>query len=144
MCNKTWVREFGYTYTGVKKEDIWKIWSDIDNWHEWNPGVEYCRLKGAFAIGNSFVLKPKAGPEAEIELVEVEENKKFTDCSKFPGARMYGMHEIEDTEDGVRLTTTLRLEGFLKYLWILLVARKIVAKIPEQTDNLIALAKKRS
>ena len=143
MYNKAWVREFSKTYKGVSKEAIWKIWSDIDNWHEWNPGVEYCRLKGEFAVGSSFTLKSTGGPEVEIALVEIEKNKKFTDCSTFPGAKMYGMHEIIETKDGLKLVTTLKVEGWLKYLWIFLVGRKILAKIPEQTDNLVRIAKER-
>ena len=40
------------------------------------------------------------------------------------------------------LTTSMKVEGWISFLWIFLVARGIVAKIREQTDRLIEFAKK--
>ena len=99
-------------------------------------------MNGAFAKGSNFTLKSKGGPEVTIDLIEVDRPKKFTDCTRFPGAKMYGMHEIEFVDEGIKLITTMKVEGWLSYLWIFLVVKKIVAKIPEQTDNLVALARK--
>ena len=137
-----WIRQFSKIYQNVSADDIWSLWSDIDNWHEWNPGIEYCKLNGAFAKGSNFTLKSKGGPEVTIDLIEVDRPKKFTDCTRFPGAKMYGMHEIEFVDEGIKLITTMKVEWWLSYLWIFLVVKKIVAKIPEQTDNLVALVRK--
>jgi hypothetical protein len=141
-----WTRTFSKTYQNVSSDAIWNIWSDINNWHQWNPGVEYCKwddslVESVFVKGSAFILKPKCAPKTKIELIEVEKGKNFTDCTKFPGARMYGIHEIEDSPAGLKLTMTMRVEGWLSCLWIFLVAKKIVAKIPEQTDNLVELSK---
>ena len=138
-----WIRTYSKTYSNITADAIWNRWSDINNWHEWNPGVEYCKLHGPFAVGSHFMLKSKGGPEVKIELFEIEKGKKFTDCSTFPGAKMYGIHEIEETPDGLKLITTLKVTGWLTYLWVFILAKKIVAKVPEQTDNLVELARQK-
>ncbi len=43
-------------------------------------------------------------------------------------------------ENGLRLTTTVTVTGFLKHLWIKLVAQKIVVKSVLQMDTLVQLA----
>lgn len=83
-----WVRTYTKIYQNVSVKDIWNRWADIDNWHEWNPGVEYCKLQGSFAKGSFFVLKPKGAPLAQIELIEVEKGKRFIDCTTFPGSKI--------------------------------------------------------
>ncbi len=138
-----WIRSYSKVANGISKEEIWKVWSDMNNCHKWNPGVEYCRMEGKFETGGHYILKPmNMSKEVRTEFAEVEEGKKFTDLTRFPGAKMYGIHEIEETIDGVKLITTMKVEGWLKYLWIFLVAKAIVAKIPQQTDMIIECARK--
>lgn len=137
-----WQRSYSKVFPDIKPEDIWHIWTDINNWHTWNPGIEYCKLEQPFAVGNFFTLKPVGAPAVQIQLVAVEKNHLFTDCTRFPGANMYGMHEMQETPEGLRLTTTMTVTGPLGFLWRKLFAEKIVAKTPEQADALVARARK--
>ena len=54
-----------------------------------------------FIVGNHFTLKPKGVPAVKITLVEIDEGKKFTDCTRFFGAKMYDTHAMEETADGL-------------------------------------------
>ena len=78
----------------ISKEDIYNKWSDINNWHTFNDDIEYAKLDGEFKEGNFFILGLKGGQKVEIELLKIEKNKSFTDLTKFPLAKMYGIHEI--------------------------------------------------
>jgi len=75
-------------------------------------------------------------------ITECKINEVFTDTYYFPLARMDGIHRMEKITDGLHLTTTIRLTGPLQWLWRKLVAEKIVATLPHQTNLLIELAKK--
>jgi len=97
-------------------------------------------MSDSFAVGSHFVFKPKGAPEVSLKLVEVVEMKRYTDSCKFFGARLFGMHEMERTPNGLKLTTSIKVTGPLKYLWIFLVARNIVKELPQQTENLANLA----
>lgn len=136
-----WVRSYSKVYPGLKKEDIWRLWVDIDNWHKWHGDLDYCKLHGEFKVGNYFMLKPKKMREVKIELVEIIPGKKFTDCTKFPGAKMYDTHELEETKDGLLLSNKLVVTGPLRFLWIKLVAQNVANTVPDEMEALVKLAK---
>jgi hypothetical protein len=98
-------------------------------------------MEGEFVKGNSFILKPKGGPKVKIRLVETIENKLFIDLTNFPLAKMYGEHSLEETKEGLKITTTMTVSGLLKGLWIKLVAQNIVDGLPEETQHQINIAK---
>jgi hypothetical protein len=139
-----WVKSYSKIYKGVKKEDIWRLWADVNNWPKWDKELEYCKMEGSFSEGNHFILKPIDGPKVRIILSEVINNKKFTDYAKFPGAIMYDSHELEETPNGLLITSTITVKGFLSFIWGRLVAKGVAASVPKQLDALVELASARS
>lgn len=137
-----WSKTYSKKVMGVSAQDVWKVWTDVNQWHTWKPGCEYAKLEGDFNVGNTFRLKPKNGPEVSIELVEVEPGRQFTDLTRFPGARMYGSHEFLVSGDALEIRTTMRVEGFLSFLWIKMVAQNIANGMAEQTEALIEKVRK--
>lgn len=135
-----WVKSYSKTYQGVKKEDVWRLWSDVNNWPTWDTELEYCKLDAPFTKGSHFILKPNKGPKVKITLSEVISNKKFTDYTKFPGAIMYDAHELEETPNGLRITSTITVKGVLSFIWANLVAKNVAAGVPKQMDALVELA----
>jgi hypothetical protein len=97
-------------------------------------------MDGAFEQGNHFILKPKNGPKVKINLVETVENKKFTDLTKFPLAKMYGEHTFEETPKGLKITTTMKVEGILSFLWVKLVAQNIANALPVEMQHQVKFA----
>lgn len=126
----------------VNKEKIFALWADVNNWHQFNHGIEYAKLEGEFKVGNYFILGLKGGQKVKIELFEVTTNQSFTDVTKFPLAKMYGIHEIIEHNGYLELKATITIEGILSFLWKKLVAQSVADKLGEDMDSLIALAKK--
>lgn len=137
-----WIRKYQKTFKGIKRKSIWRIWTDVNNWPTWHGDLDYCKLEGRFEIGNHFFLKPKGVSPVKIMLTEINEGYSFTDCTSFFGAKMYDTHALEETADGLKLTNTLVVTGTLKWLWIKLVAQNVAETIPEETEALVALARK--
>jgi hypothetical protein len=136
-----WTRTYSKTFQGLKREDIWRIWTDINNWPTWHGDLDYCKLEGDFVVGNHFMLKPKGVRPVKIVLTEIVDGRCFTDCTSFFGAKMYDTHAMEETEEGLKLTNTLVVTGPLKWLWIKLVAQNVADTVPEEMENLIKLAR---
>jgi hypothetical protein len=136
-----WTRTYSKTYIGVKKEDIWRLWTDVNNWPAWDNELEYCKMDGDFVEGTHFILKPKSGPKIKIILSKVIPHNRFEDYCNFIGARMYDDHELEETHDGLRITNTITVTGFLSFLWVRLVAKNVAEAVPHQLDRLVNLAK---
>lgn len=136
-----WIRTYSKIIKGVKQEDIWRIWTDINNWPTWHDDLDYCKLEGAFVVGQHFFLKPKGVRPVKILITEINEGHSFTDCTSFLGAKMYDTHAIVNTPKGLELTNTLVVTGPLKWLWIKLVAQNVADSIPRETEALIKRAK---
>ena len=135
-----WIKSYSKIYQGVKKEDIWRIWSDVNSWPKWDKELEYCKMENMFTEGNQFILKPKGGPKVKITLCEVKPNEKFTDYCKFFGAIMYDAHELEEMQEGLRITNTITVTGPFSFIWVNLVAKKVANSIPTHMDALVDLA----
>lgn len=136
-----WTRTYNKVFKGIKKEDIWHIWTDVNNWPKWHGDLEYCKMEGDFVVGNHFMLKPKGISAVKIILTEVYEGRKFTDCTTFFGAKMYDTHTLEETPEGLNLTNTLTVIGPLKWLWIKLVAENVANTVPDEMEALVKLAR---
>ena len=136
-----WTRTYNKTFQGLKRQDIWRIWTDINNWPTWHRDLDYCKLEGKFEVGNHFFLKPKGVKPVKILLTEINEGYSFTDCTSFFGAKMYDTHSMEDTVEGLKLTNKLVVTGPLKWLWIKLVAQNVADTISEETEKLVKLAR---
>ena len=106
--------------------------------------LDYCKMNGEFKEGNFFLLKPKGAPRVKIDLIEIVNEHKFTDCTNFFGAKMYDTHMMEETENGIRLTSKLVVTGILRFLWIKLVAKNIAVTVPQEMDALVALARSKN
>jgi hypothetical protein len=138
-----WWSTYSQTYPGVKREDIWQIWKDVNNWAAWHDDLDYCKLAGEFAVGNHFMLKPKNMKPVKIMITEMQEGYSFTDCTQFFGAKMYNTHSMKETPDGLEITNVVKVTGILKSLWVALVARKVANSIPDEMGNLVDLARQK-
>ena len=137
-----WTKSHSIVTTEATKEQMWKLFADVNNWHTWDSGIEFATMEGKFEKGNHFILKPKGGPKVKIALVETIENKKFVDCTTFPLAKMYGEHTFEETKEGLRITTTMKVEGAFGFLWRKLVAQGIADGLAKEMPEQVKAASK--
>jgi hypothetical protein len=135
-----WIQTYSKIFPGLKREEVWRLWADVDHWTAWHAGLDSCKLYGPFAVGSYFMLKPKGMGGVRIDLIEMSEQNSFTDCTTFFGAKMYYEHSVEETPEGLLIRNKLWVTGPLKYLWIKLVARKVADSIPEKIEALASLA----
>jgi len=135
-----WTRTTSIVTKAVTKEQIWKVFTDVNTWHIHDEGIEYAKLEGKFEKGNSFILKPKGGPKVKVYLTEVIQNKKYTDVTRFPLAKMTDEHILEETPEGLKFTNIIYVKGILSFLWIKLVAKKIANDMPSDMERVIKRA----
>ncbi len=136
-----WTKSHSIVTNEVTKEQMWKLFADVNNWHNWDEGIEFAKLEGKFVKGNHFMLRPKGGPNVKVELLETMENKMFLDVTKFPFAKMYDEHLFEETTKGLKITNTITVKGILGFFWIKIVAQKIADALPADMQQQIKAAK---
>ena len=137
-----WTKSHSIVTKEVTKEQMWKLFADVNNWHTWDEGIEFAKMEGEFEKGNFFTLRPKGGPNVKVELLETVENKSFLDVTKFPLAKMFDNHTFEETPQGLKFTNTISVTGVLGFLWRKIVAQKIVDSLPNDMQTQIKAASK--
>lgn len=138
-----WIKSYSQIYQGIKKEEVWRIWADVDHYLQWHGDLDYCKLYGKFAVGSYFMLKPKGVPAVKVNITELIENSRFVDCTHFFGAKMYDIHELEETPNGLLIKNTLKVTGLLSFVWVPLVAKKVAEAVPREMEALVQLARSR-
>ena len=62
-------REYGTSVeTSAAPEKVWRIWSDMSTWGEWNPNVETMDWSGGFVSGSTWKLRRKVRPKNRSSL----------------------------------------------------------------------------
>lgn len=136
-----WSKTYSITTNEVTKEQMWKLFADVNGWHTWDSGVENAQLNGQFEQGNHILLKPKSGPKIKIVLSKVVEKQLFITASPFPLGKIYHQHLFEETSDGLRISYTITVKGVLSFLWVKLIAQNLFNSIPKDVVKQINIAK---
>lgn len=110
---------------------VWRVWSDVNHWPEWNPDMNASRLDGPLAMGTRGMIDTKSGGKHDVVVTRCEEHcparhedgnpchrradrRRQPDRPGLRTARTAGAHrgsddERDDSED-VRLRTA-RAQG---------------------------------
>lgn len=137
-----WKKSYFIVTKEVTKEQVWQVFADVNHWHTWDNSVEYAHLLGEFQQGNFFELKPKNAPKSKVLIYKVIENKNFTAMMTLPFGKIYYEHLLEETTNGLKVSGTITVKGFLSFLWIKLIAQKMAKSLPQDIENQIKQAKK--
>ena len=63
--------------TSATPDKVWKIWSDMSTWGDWNPNVSTMEWQGGFQSGTSGVMNTRAGQHHKMSLVDVVPGRSF-------------------------------------------------------------------
>jgi Polyketide cyclase / dehydrase and lipid transport len=65
--------------TEASRDVLWRHWSDMASWPEWNAGIAKIEVDGPFAVGTAFTMVPPAGDPVRMRLTEIVPSESFTD-----------------------------------------------------------------
>lgn len=135
-----WIKSHSIVTKKATKEQLWKLFIDVNNWPKFNDGIEFSKLEGRFETGNHYTMKPKGGPRIKVILYDVVENKRCLEVTNFPMAKMYYDHVLEDTSQGLKLTNTITMKGPLTFLWVKMMLKKVAESMPLHMEQQIKIA----
>jgi uncharacterized protein YndB with AHSA1/START domain len=95
--------------TTARPDAIWRHWSDIKTWPEWNAGVERIDIDGPFQVGTMFTMTPPGEEPVRMRLTEVVPNESFTDEADGGDFVVTTFHRLAPNADGTT-TVTYRTE----------------------------------
>ena len=63
--------------TTASPDKVWKVWSDMSTWGEWNPNVSTMDWQGGFHSGTAGVMNTRAGQHHKMKLLDVVPQQSF-------------------------------------------------------------------
>jgi len=89
-------------------EDLWRVWTDVDRWAEWDPHEEEARLIDAFTVGGKGYAKPAGAPGGAFSLLEVARPYRWVSAAPLPGGGALIMQHTIEPVDSTRCRVRLR------------------------------------
>jgi Polyketide cyclase / dehydrase and lipid transport len=110
--------EYGTSVVSTASPDrVWKIWSDMSTWGEWNPNVSTMDWTGGFVEGSGGVMNTRAGQHHKMKLVEVQPGRSFVlETSVVPGTRFRFNCRVEPVGAETKISQTVEVGGPLGFM----------------------------
>jgi Polyketide cyclase / dehydrase and lipid transport len=135
--------QFKHTeYTTASPASIWKIWTDVPNWKQWDDGLKEATLRGAWAVGAKGKLTPDKGPKAKFFIDSLDEGKSYTFKTRIPFGFLVITRTLTTENERTAFTHEVSFTGLLKkpfdrslgkrYQGMLPVAMRKIKAIAEQ------------
>lgn len=93
---------------------IWQLWTDVDNWKQWDKGLQSSTLNGAFVTGAKGSLLPDKGPRSQFVLTEVIPGRSYSFETRIPFGRLVISRTLAEKENKTFFTHTVTLTGLLR------------------------------
>ena len=98
--------------TSASPEAIWRLWTDVPRWPQWNGDIERIEIHGPFDVGSTIVMTPKGDDPVTLELTAVAEPELFVDEADGGDFVVRTFHRAERVDDGkTRITYRMEITG---------------------------------
>jgi hypothetical protein len=95
--------------TTASPESIWRLWSDVTTWGQWNTDIERIEISGPFAAGSTIAMTSAGQDTVELRLSEISEPTLFVDEADLGDVVIRTIHQINSLDEG-RSRVTYRME----------------------------------
>lgn len=114
----------------AEPERVFRLYQDAARWVDWDPEVAAVSLPDGLKLGAKGWLKPRSGPKASIQIVEVTQGMSFSVQTRLPLCRMWFGHSLSSSRGSTVATHWVEFKGPLSFLFRYLVGRSIQASLP--------------
>jgi uncharacterized protein YndB with AHSA1/START domain len=92
--------------------EVWKVWTDVARWPEWDVSKEIARLDGPFQPGVLGWAKQRGTLGGSFTITAVEEGRRFVTECPMPMGKVIFDHMLQPVDEGhVRVVKRVEVEG---------------------------------
>jgi hypothetical protein len=100
--------------TGASPAAVWRVWSDVNRWPEWNPDMKESRIDGPLKLGATGMINTRSGGKHEVVVTYFQEGRSFElESTALPGTKMAIRATIALSGAGSRITQGFEPRGLL-------------------------------
>jgi len=130
--------------TSADPETIWHLWSDVENWKQFDTLVEYSHLEkdAEFTNDTKGVVKAQGAPKTKFKLLAVVDGISFTERLYVPLFQTIDLkRHVGINQNGKTVFThEVHFRGRLRYFVHLAAARTFEKELPLVMGRLKAVA----
>src|SRR6185312_15293945 len=84
----------------AEPDAVWKLWTDVTRWPEWDVSKEIARLDGPFEVGSVGWAKQRGNLGGTFVIAEIENGRRWLTECPVPLGRVTFDHELEPLDGG--------------------------------------------
>jgi uncharacterized protein YndB with AHSA1/START domain len=93
---------------------VWRVWSDVNRWPEWNPDMKESRLDGPLKLGATGMINTKSGGKHDVVVTHFQDGRSFElESTALPGTKMAIRATIAPSGAGSRISQGFEPRGLL-------------------------------
>lgn len=128
------------TNTSAAPSVVWSIWTDVENWKNWDTGLKDARLSGTFELDASGHIVSLEGRKAKFKIVAFEEGQSYTYKTKLPLGSLYVKRSLETTDIQTTFIHEVWFAGLTKGLFARAFGEKFRKMLPGVMHNIKQIA----
>ena len=103
--------------TAAAPDRVWRVWSDVNCWPEWNPHMKESRLDGPLQVGTRGMINTRSGGKRDVIVTQFEDSKSFElESTALPMTRMAIRATVTPAAGGTRLTQDSKRAACLHHI----------------------------
>jgi hypothetical protein len=95
----------------AEPDAVWKVWTDVTRWPEWDVSKEIARLDGPFEVGSAGWAKQRGNLGGTFVIAEIDTGRRWLTECPVPLGRVTFDHELEPL-DGGRVRVVKRVDVY--------------------------------
>lgn len=134
-------KEFSHSHTTTAApEDVWAVWTDVENWGSWDTGLD--RAEGAVdRLGAQGTIIDASGRRSPFTVTEYNEGVSYAFSTNLPGGALVVRRVIE-AENPTRFSHYISFEGLGGALLSCVLGPRFRRALPQTMQLLCARAEK--
>lgn len=128
--------------TTAPATEIWRIWTNVDQWPTWDIGLQQASLAGPFAEGTRGTLVSDQGQKAKFVITAVDEGRSYTFKTKLPLGSLEITRSLIAETGTVRFTHVVKFRGLTGGLFARKLGKGYKKMLPKAMQKIKQLAEK--
>jgi len=126
--------------TSASPSDIWKIWTDVPNWKDWDSGLKDAEMTDDFRLDAKGIIISLEGRKSKFTVVEYEEGKSYTIKTKLPLSSLYVKRFWEEKNGKIYFTHEVWFKGLTAGIFAKAFGGEFRKMLPVVLENIKKIA----
>ena len=129
--------------TSALPDVIWKIWTDVSNWKDWDTGLKDASIEGDFNLNSKGIITSLEGRKSKFKVVEYIEGQSYTYKTKLPLGSLYVRRYLTVKEGKTIFTHEVWFKGLTRGIFAKAFGEKFRTMLPDVLSQIKEIAESR-